>query len=95
MPAVNHSQASPARPGVLCPISNAQAIVEVLRARGEVTAAEIAAALQWLVDTVRYWLRPLKEDQQVEATHAHARSKSQAYRLVNGDSAQPPPAEPA
>jgi len=52
----------------------------LLRERGEASARELAEALGYSVENVRYFLRQLKKAGRVEPTHNFERARNQRYR---------------
>lgn len=58
-------------------------IVDLLLVRGELSKAEIAALLNVNAKTVEYWLRILKKEGMVEASHPAPRAKNTRYRVTN------------
>jgi predicted ArsR family transcriptional regulator len=63
-----------------------QAILDLLRQRGELARSEIADALGISDDATRKWLHTLREEQRIALTTASARSRQARYRAVSPQS---------
>ena len=60
-------------------------VAAVIRERGEVSAQELSAALDYPPHIVQYYLRQLKNDGRIEATQEFAQARNQTYRLAPSD----------